>query len=51
MPLSGEEVYLTDLETEVLAPFIKRKILKDEDIAELLLNLVDKLNGLHKEMK
>jgi len=44
-PKIGEEVFLTEIEIEVLAPFVKRKILNDKYIATALITLVDKLEG------
>lgn len=49
MPPHGSEVQLTELETEVLAPFIKRKILSDKQIAVVLWILIDKLEGKNEE--
>jgi len=44
-PQAGEEVFLTELETKVLSVFVKEKILNDNHISILLLQLIDKLEG------
>jgi len=46
-PVSGEEIQLTELETEIMSLFVKRKILKDRHIALLLWQLIDKLEGTY----
>lgn len=48
-PSPGKEVQLTALEIELLAPFIKRKILADETIAKILMTLADKLENFYKD--
>ena len=47
MPPFGEEVCLTELEIQILAPFIKKKILNDAEIIKVLKILSDKLEGSH----
>lgn len=44
MPNNGEEVLITELETEILAVFVKRKILDDGEIAFFLEKLANKLD-------
>lgn len=39
-----ETVCLTEIEVELLATFIRRKILSDTAIADILADLADKLN-------
>jgi hypothetical protein len=49
MPKSGEEIYLTELETEIMSVFVKRKILSDLQIANILTDLANKLGGQQRE--
>jgi len=44
-PQAGHEVYLEEIETEVLSVFIKRKILNDRHIAVVLTQLAEKLEA------
>lgn len=44
-PKSGEEVLLSEIETEILSIFVRRKILDDREISDVLRTLVLKLNG------
>lgn len=45
MPKMGHEVYLTDIEVEILSVFVKRMILKDEAIINSLRVLLGKFEG------
>jgi len=47
MPTDGKEVLLTELETDVLSAFVKRKILSDAQIVAVLKVLINKLEGTH----
>lgn len=40
---TGKEIYLTDLDYEILNVFVRRKILDDETIEHLLKILIEKL--------
>lgn len=48
-PKTGEEVYLTELEVEVLRVFTKRQEFSDENISHDLTQLVKKLQGRYNE--
>ena len=48
-PKSGYEVMLTDIETEVMSIFVKRKVLNDRLIAVLLMQLIHKLEGIYAQ--
>jgi len=39
----GDEIYLTELETEILKVFVKRKITTNQGIREVLEDLIEKL--------
>lgn len=45
MPPHGKEVMLTELETLVMSVFVKKEILDDWQIANILKQLADKLEG------
>lgn len=44
MPKDGEEVLITELEAELLSVFVKRRILDDGEVANLLSILAEKLD-------
>ena len=43
--MNGDEIYITELEVEIMQVFIKRKILNDSEIAKNLTELANKLRG------
>lgn len=43
----GDEVYITELEAEVLSVFVKRAILKDQKIIGTLEMLIEKLETVN----
>ena len=45
MPKQGDEIYLTDIEVEVLHPFVSRQILDDNTIISALKELIVKMEG------
>ena len=40
-----DEIYLTELEVEIMSSFVRRKILKDEDVVHDLRILIEKLKS------
>lgn len=48
MPPSGKEVQLTQVEVDLMAVFIKYKLLQDKQCTEVLRQLVDKLEGTYE---
>jgi hypothetical protein len=43
MPKSGDEIYLDEIELELMSVLVKHKLLKDEECIAILIRLVSKL--------